>query len=174
MKVLRLVLCLLVVFAFSAIAFGQKNKTIAENFSVSSMNGETVELSALKGKVVILTFWSTRCAICHTEIPKLNRLSETYKDKNVVFLGLTTENQAKVENYLKKTRFNFNILPDSFGVVLKYADKDRQGNIMMGFPAHFLINQNGEIEFKTSGFDKTEQLNSGISRLLQSEIAKVE
>ena len=167
-------MCLLVVFAFSTVAFGQRNKTIAEDFSAVSMNGETVELSSLKGKIVVLTFWTTRCAVCHAEIPKLNRLSETYKGKNVVFLGLTTENQAKVSNYLKKNQFNFNILPDSFGVVLKYADKDNRGNIMMGFPAHFLINQNGEIELKTSGFDKTEQLNSGISRLLQTETAKVE
>ena len=35
-----------------------------------------------------------------------------------------------------------------------------------GDPAHFLINKQGEIELKTSGFDKTEKLNSEINRLL--------
>ena len=173
MKIKRVLLCLLVALACSTIAFGQKNKA-AENFSAVSMDGQAVELSSLKGKIVVLTFWSTRCAICHSEIPKLNQLSEIYKGKDVVFLGLTTENEAKVESYLKKTRFDFNILPNSFGVVLKYADKDNKGNIMMGFPAHFLINQNGEIEFRTSGFDKTEQLNAGINRLLRTDLAKVE
>jgi len=54
-------------------------------------------------------------------------------------------------------------------VVLKYADKDGDGNVAMGFPAHFLINQKGEIELKTSGFDKTEMLDSRISQLLASK-----
>jgi hypothetical protein len=51
-------------------------------------------------------------------------------------------------------------------VVLKYADKDGDGNVAMGFPAHFLINQKGEIELKTSGFSKTKLLDAEINRLL--------
>jgi peroxiredoxin len=174
MKFVRVVSFFIVVFAFSTIAFGQKTKMMAEDFSAVNMNGQTVNMDSLKGKVVVLTFWSTRCAICHTEIPKLNRLAENYKGRDVVFLGLTTDNPAKVESYLAKTRFNFNILPNSFGVLLKYAQRDGAGNINMGYPAHFLVNQNGEIEFKTNGFDKTNQLNSGISRLLMSRQAKAE
>jgi peroxiredoxin len=53
--------------------------------------------------------------------------------------------------------------------MLKYAEKDRNGNIMMGYPAHFVINKEGEIELRTSGFDKTEKLNSEITRLLSSK-----
>jgi peroxiredoxin len=51
---------------------------------------------------------------------------------------------------------------------LKYAEKDGKGNISMGYPAHFVINKEGEIELKTDGFDKTEKLNSEISRLLSA------
>ena len=149
-------------------AFAQTNKSLAQNFSAMSMNGEMVELNSLKGKVVILTFWSTRCQICHNEIPKLNRLAAQYKGKDVVFLGLTMENAAKVDAYLTNNPFNFEILPNSFGVVLKYADKDSKGNINMGFPAHYVVNQRGEIELRTSGFDKTETLNAQIARLLGS------
>ena len=79
------------------------------------------------------------------------------------------ENFNKVEAYLKKKPFAFNIIPGSFDVVLKYADKDGDGKISMGFPAHFLVNQKGEIELKTSGFDKTEILDARISRLLASK-----
>ena len=162
---------LFMIIAFSAVVFGQqsKAKTLAENFSATSIDGKSFDLAELKGKVVVLTFWSTKCPICHSEIPKLNQLVETYKDKEIVFLGLTTENSVKIEAYLKKTSFKFEILPNSFGVVLKYAEKDRDGNIAMGFPAHFLIDQNGEIELKTSGFDKTEMLNARINQLLASK-----
>ena len=157
------------ILAFSIASFGQqtKIKSLAEAFSAASLDGQTFDLAELKGKVVVLTFWSTKCPICHDEIPKLNQLVKTYKDKEVVFLGLTLDNPNKVKTYLKKRAFDFNILPNSFGVVLKYADKDGDGNVSMGFPAHYLINQKGEIELKTNGFDKTSIINSKISRLLK-------
>ena len=163
------IIVLFFILALTAAAFGQKSKPAAENFSAVSLDGQIFELDKLKGKIVVLTFWSTRCPICQSEMPKLNRMAENFKGKDIVFLGLTTETEAKVEAFLKKNPFNFNILPNSFGVVLKYADRDGQGNINMGFPAHFVINQKGEIELKTSGFDKTEKLNSTINRLLVSK-----
>lgn len=160
---------LIFIFSFAVFAQQNRSKVVAENFSGVATNGKTFELKSLKGKVVLLTFWSSKCAICHAEVPKLNKLAENYKNKDVVFLGLTMNNEAIVNDYIKKNPFNFNLLPNSFGVVLKYADKDSSGNINMGFPAHYLINQNGEIELKTNGFDKTEKLYTEIDRLLASK-----
>jgi peroxiredoxin len=165
---MRILTILILVLTFSIFGFGQKGAS-AENFSAADMTGKTIELASLKGKVVVLTFWTTRCPICQGEIPKLNQLSLRFKDKNVVFLGLTTDNETKVENYVKKNPFNFNIIPNSFGILLKYAEKDRQGNISLGYPAHFVINKAGEIALKTDGFDKTEKLNSEINRLLSAQ-----
>jgi peroxiredoxin len=142
--------------------------SIAPEFSAPALNGQLFDLNQLQGKVVVVTFWSTRCPICHSEIPKLNRVADKYKGQNVVFLGLTTDNESKVENYLKSTQFNFNILPNSFGIVLQYADRDRQGNIDIGYPAYFVINQSGSIELKNSGWDKTTEIDDRISRLLSS------
>jgi len=166
---MKILLGFFLLFAISIAAFGQQSKAkpLAETFSGTSLDGQIFDLAELKGKVVVLTFWSTKCPICHDEIPKLNQLVKTYKDKEVVFLGLTLDNPNKVKTYLKKRAFDFNILPNSFGVVLKYADKDGDGNVSMGFPAHYLINQKGEIELKTNGFDKTSIINSKISRLLK-------
>ncbi len=172
---MRILVCLGIVAVFSGFAQAQyKTKKIAEPFSATAMNGQVFDLAELKGKVVLMTFWSTRCAICAGEIPILNRLSENYKGKDVVFLGLTTEDENRVNGFLKSKKFNFNILPNSFGVVLKYADKDAQGRINMPFPSYFLINQDGEIELKTSGYDKTDKLNSEINRLLNSKQNKTE
>lgn len=161
-------LCL--ILAFSIASFGQQSKTkpLAETFSATSLGGQTFDLAELKGKIVVLTFWSTRCPICHDEIPKLNQLVKTYKDKDIVFLGLTSEGTTKVEAYLKKKSFDFTIIPNSFGVVLKYAEKVGNGNISLGYPSHFVVNQKGEIELKTNGFDKTQAIESQIKRLLSS------
>jgi len=162
---------LILVLAISVSTFSQQSrmKPLAETFSATSLEETTFDLAQLKGKVVLLTFWSTKCPICHNEIPRLNQLAQIYKDKDVVFLGLTMENPNKVKPYLKKNAFDFNIIPNSFGMVLKYADKDGDGNVTMGFPAHYLINQKGEIELKTNGFGKTETLAKRINQLLPSK-----
>lgn len=157
---------LFLILLLTCVSFGQKR--LAENFSAVAMDGQTVELSALKGKVVVMTFWTTRCAICAAEVPKLNKMAEDYKNQNVVFLAPTTDNEIKVKDYLKKKPFNFSVLPNSFGLLLKYAEKDRGGNLNVGYPTHFIINQKGEIELRTDGFAKANVIESNIDRLLRS------
>ncbi len=146
-----------------------KPGSTAPEFSGQSLDGKIYDLDRLHGKVVVLTFWSTRCPICHSEIPNLNRVADRYRDKDVVFLAVTMDNEAIVSPYLKRNPFNFSILPNSFGVMLKYADRDRSGNVNMGFPAHFLINRRGLIALRTDGWDKASNLDSQISRLLSSD-----
>lgn len=174
MNILRVISIFALLILFSTAVSAQKNKPLAENFSAATMDGQTIELQSLKGKVVVMTFWSTRCAICAAEIPKLNQMTKNFQGKDVVFLGLTTDNPSIVESFLKSKPFDFNIIPSSFGVLLKYAERDRAGNLNMGFPAYFVINQTGEIELKASGWSKTDAVNSQITRLLQNENRKVE
>jgi hypothetical protein len=75
---------------------------------------------------------------------------------------------------LKSKPFDFNIIPSSFSVLLKYAERDREGRLNMGFPAYFVINQTGEIELKASGWSKTETVNSQITKLLENGTRKAE
>lgn len=166
---MRIFTGLVLVLILSVGCFGQqrKMKPMAEHFIGTALDGQTFDLAALKGKVVLVTFWSTRCPICESEAPKLNTLAASYKNRDVVFLGLTTDNDKKVAAHIKKKPFNFNLLPNSFGTLLKYADKDGDGNVTMGYPAYYLINQKGEIELKTNGYDKKEKLVSEINRLLK-------
>jgi len=140
----------------------------APQFSITGLDGQTYDLNQLRGKVVLVTFWSTRCQICHSEIPKLNKMASKYKGQDVVFLGFTTDNPTKVDAYLKNTPFAFTIIPNSFGVVMQYADRDGAGNLNIGFPAYFLLDQNGQVQAKTNGWDKTPDLDSKIARLLSS------
>lgn len=168
---MRLISIIFLSLVLAASAFAQQMLqagSSAPAFSLAGMDGQTYDLNQLRGKVVVVTFWSTRCSICHSEIPKLNQLAARYKGQDVVFLGMTMDNQTKVEAYLKSNRFDFTIVPNSFGAVLQYADRDKAGNINMGFPAYFLVDQTGGIRLKTSGWDKTTGLDSQISKLLTS------
>lgn len=169
---MRIVSTILLSLLLAAAAYSQQALQVgsaAPDFEAEGLDGKMYNLSQLQGKVVLLTFWSTRCAICHSEIPKLNQVVERYRDKDVVFLAVTMDNQVKIEPYIRKTPFNFNILPNSFGVFLKYADKDGAGNINMGFPAHFLIDRRGAIKLRTDGWDKAANIDSQISRVLAAE-----
>ena len=168
---MRIITGLFLVLVFLFAAFGQKSNTKlqTESFNVSDMDGQSFDNVQLKGKIVLLAFWSTRCPICTAEIPKLNRLAASFTGKDVVFLALTAENELKVKNHLRKKPFDFNIVPNSFGMILKFADRDDKGNLMMGYPAYYLINQKGEIELKTSGYNKSGMLDKQINRLLMPE-----
>ncbi|MGI8556328.1 MAG: TlpA family protein disulfide reductase [Pyrinomonadaceae bacterium] len=141
----------------------------AENFTVTSLDGKTISLEDLRGKVVVLTFWSTRCEICEAEIPKFNKIADKYAGQNVVFLGLSMENETKIAEHLKRKPFNYTITPNSLGVIMKYAEKDAAGNFNIAYPSTFIIDQSGNIDFKTSGWNKSKTIDSRIDNLLGSK-----
>jgi peroxiredoxin len=164
---MKILLILTIFSAFAFTAFAQQTIKVgmtAPDFVVESTTGEVFDLQELKGKIVVITFWSTTCEICKTEIPNLNALTAEYKD--VVFLGMTTDQGERLNKFLTKEPFKFNIIQNSFGIFLKYADTDKDGNLRMGFPANFIINQTGEIALKSDGFDQTNKLRAKISSLL--------
>ena len=166
---MRLVKTLLLTFVLAAGAFAQQDLQVgqaAPDFAANTIDGRPVSLKELQGKVVVLTFWSTRCEICHNEIPKMNQIVERYRGKDVVFLALTMENSAKVQPYLQKNPFSYTILTNGFGVVLKYANMSKDGAIKMGFPSYYVIDKNGQIDHRAEGWDKTPVLDAKISRLL--------
>lgn len=140
----------------------------APEFNGTDLQGNTVSLSELRGNVVVVTFWTTRCPICHEEFPKLNQVIRSFDGKKVKFLSLTTDNEDRVDAYLKKNPLISTIIPNSFGVVLQYADRDKNGNIDMGYPAFFIINPQGNIQYRSSGYDKTPSLSSTLQQLISS------
>lgn len=163
----RLLVVLFATLSLFSNAFAQTRLTVgseAPSFSASSMDGNCYDLNELRGSVVVLTFWSTKCEICRHEFPKVNQIVDKYAGKNVVFLALTMENEAKIEAYTRRNRLASQILPNSFGIVLKYADRTRDGSLDMGFPSYFVIDKNGLVQYRASGFDKTASLASAIDR----------
>jgi peroxiredoxin len=157
----KFIVFLILIPVFSISAFSQKKN--AEWFSVTSTTGTTFDLQELRGKTVVLLFWSTSCEICRAELPKFNKLVEDNKD--VVFLALTPEESNKVEPFLKKNPFKFNVVVDSFETLVAYADKTPQGTFKMPFPTFFLINKDGEIVLKTEGVKGLDKISDELKQL---------
>lgn len=76
----------------------------ATNFTVEMINGEKINLSNLKGKVVLLNFWTTWCAPClmeFSEFPK--KILEPFKDENFILIAVSIgESKEKVQKKMDK------------------------------------------------------------------------
>lgn len=70
------------------------------------INGKAPKIESLKGKVLVIEAWATRCGPCRALAPEMVKLQKKYQDKDVVFIGMTDENGPLVptiEGYLKQT-----------------------------------------------------------------------
>ena len=110
----------------------------APNFQLRDMNGQTVSLSDLRGKVVLVNFWATWCGPCRIEMPAMERLYRTYDRKDFEILAVSTDAQgiAVTRPFQQANQLTFPILHDAdFRVGLSYGARtlpmtfmvDRQG-----------------------------------------------
>lgn len=75
------------------------------NFAYPDINGDTVTLASLKGKVVLVDVWATWCMPCRAEIPHLKKLEEELRDKSIAFVSLSVDvekDEQKWKNFVKK------------------------------------------------------------------------
>lgn len=166
----NVVLALVLASLFAVAGISQTSLQVGTSvpvFSASAMDGTQYDLNELRGSVVVLTFWSTKCYICQHEFPKLNQVVRGYDGKKVVFLSLTMENETKVESFLKSNQIAATVVPNSFGVLLQYADRDKRGYIDMGFPSYFVIDQQGVLQHRSSGWDRLGQISSTVDNLIR-------
>lgn len=99
------------------------------------MDGKILDSETLRGKVVMINFWSTTCGPCIKEMPELNQLKAQYKE--VVFLAPAPESAATIKKVLAKHPFNFIILPDAKKLFDEWG--------IDGYPKNFFVDQEGII-----------------------------
>ncbi len=116
----------------------------ALDFIVTTIEGEHVKLSELRGKVVVLNFWFTKCGPCKLEMPDLNGLVNEFKDKDVVFLAITFNKKEMIQQFLKSHQFNYTIAPNANDVITMYG--------VQSYPTSIVINKEGEIVLKELGY----------------------
>lgn len=69
------------------------------NFELTDINEKKVSLKSLAGKVVVVDVWATWCGPCKAEIPHLKILTEEMKNKEVVFVSISTDKEADKEKW---------------------------------------------------------------------------
>src|SRR5687767_6900738 len=69
------------------------------------IHGGPVDMAAGKGKnIYVVEFWATWCGPCREAIPHVSELQKKYKDRGVVFIGLTDEAPSVVKGFVQKMR----------------------------------------------------------------------
>jgi peroxiredoxin len=124
----------------------------APDFIATALSGRTYKLSDLKGKIVVLNFWSVKCPACEHETSDLNKLVDDYKNKDVVFLGFAHDALPKVQKFLKNNPFRYEIFPASLQqMMMTYGRPIGNGFFDMPFPLHVVINKQGVVEINELG-----------------------
>ena len=104
-----------------------------------TLDGKEVTLASLKGKVVLLDFWATWCGPCKAAMPTIQKISEDYKSKDVVVLGVNTFEQKPdaAKDYLAKKKF-------TYGCLLK-GDELAKAYGVTGIPTLVIIGKDGKV-----------------------------
>jgi thiol-disulfide isomerase/thioredoxin len=118
----------------------------APDFSLFTLSGETVRLSDLRGKVVLLNFWATWCVPCRTEMPAIEELYQRFKEPGleVVAVNLDMLSTAGVEAFLKEVAVTFRI-------VLDPTWSTARSHGVRGVPMTYLIDRTGNIVVREMG-----------------------
>ena len=134
----------------------------APEFTLTDLDGKTVSLADLKGKVVILDFWATWCGPCKASFPAMQMAANKYaSDPQVKFLFIHTwEHSATPADdaraYIKSKNYDFQVLVDGKDPETK-VNKVVSSYKVNGIPAKFVIDPAGNIRFKLTGFDGSDQ-----------------
>jgi peroxiredoxin len=116
----------------------------APDFTVQDSDHK-VTLSQFRGKVVVLNFWATWCPPCIEETPALVRMTARMKDKGVVVLAVSIdEDDAAYHRFLKDYSVN----------MITVRDEARKASNLygtFGWPESYIIDRNGVIRRKFIG-----------------------
>ncbi len=100
------------VLVFFAIQWLQPKPQIpdqAPDFQVTTLDGEPVQLSKLRGRTVVLNFWATWCGPCQQEVPAFARFAQANPDIPVIGLSVDTISPAKVRRITRDWGINYPI-----------------------------------------------------------------
>ena len=107
-------------------------------FTLKDLSGKTWSLADLRGKVVMVNFWATWCPPCRKEMPDLETLYERLGSQGLVILGISDEEVAKVEPFIRERKVTFPILLDP-------GRRVNEAFIVEGIPKTFVYDRDGKL-----------------------------
>ena len=137
----------------------------APDFTLESINGDTIKLSDYRGKVVILDFWATWCRPCVMEIPHYKELYEAYKDSGLAIIGIALDKPQKVVSFVDRFEVNYPIAVGDRSLAREYGG-------IRAIPTTFVLDQDGRIYRKYVGYRAKEVFLQDFMNLKKEYMAR--
>lgn len=133
-------------------------------FQVTTTNGETLHLADLRGKYVMIDFWSSWCPPCRAEAPVLVEAYEKWSERGVEFVAISIwDNERAVVPFMESRGITYPVAIDDGTLTVEFG--------VQGIPEKFLLNKNGEIVRKVIGPNTQRSLDDILADLSESEFA---
>jgi len=117
----------------------------APDFQFQNPDGQSVSLSDLQGKPVLINFWATWCHPCIYEMPYLQQVYEEWSDKGLMVLAINIgESSAQVEAFMQSHDLSLPVLLDAKQAVAQKYN-------IWSIPTTFFIDKDGIIQEKIVG-----------------------
>jgi peroxiredoxin len=125
---------------------------LAPDFTVTTLGGETLSLSDLRGQVVLINFWGTWCGPCRREMPELQSLYEEHAEDGLTMLGLAVRDTSDaVADFREEYGLSFTLaLDEGESISEQYA--------IPGQPSTLVLDANGVIIFQSYSIVTEEDL----------------
>jgi len=116
----------------------------APDFTLTSTAGGSVQLSSLRGQIVVLDFWASWCGPCRAAIPALQRIHTDYADRGVRVLGVNLNDSGDPAEFMAKLNADYTVLIKGEQVAAAYA--------VRGIPTIVIIDPDGAVVHRESGW----------------------
>lgn len=136
----------------------------APEYTLVTMDGDTIRSSDLVGKVVVVNFWATWCIPCRLEMPSMEALHQRHLGDDLVVLGLATDvgSEQTIRDFLAERDITYPV-----GRATQ-AHRQAFGGIP-GIPTTFLIDRQGNLRHKVVGYFAPPAMNTAVNRLLGND-----
>jgi peroxiredoxin len=138
-----------------------KDGQLPPDFTLKDSTGANIQLSAYKGKVVLLNFWATWCGGCKVEIPWLVEFEKRYKNSGLAVIGVSMDENGwkTVKPFLEESQINYPVVIGDDAMAKAYR--------VVGMPMTILIGRDGKIAARSVGIIDKNNCENEIIRLLK-------